>query len=344
MLYILILYQLAAQNSSEIPRGKIFNLDDDSNIVHGNDIIIDGNQLYLLENRKGFVAKGLFLGDDHIGRFVPVAGKGEGPGELNLPVEFFLDASSDKLIIKDERGFTTLTTNGDYVNRFRVFTFHIGFTCMGGHIYHASGNPLSDTIIDVYDYVGNKKRSFLKKFLAIETSNDSFRAQSFRDGYLYKGIMLTDNRYLFYLNKTFGIFYKLQPDGEEILRRDLSKNFKHGEFVVSKNDEYHKKGFNLKDRISIYELFNDAFITENHIYLYCRSNYFAQLGLQKNPAISIYVFDKETFDFIRTFSLENHEDQQFNAFTLTEKDGLVRAFALIDVDVGFQVVEYTLEL
>jgi len=318
---------------------KLLSFKDIPFIAYGNDMVADGNYLYILENLKSTVYKCGF--NQEVQLVNTFASRGEGPGEIYLPMELSLWAG--QLTIKDERGFSFFGKDGSFLHRFMVFTPRISFVSHDERVYYATANKNSSNLIDVYEQSGKKVNSFFSKFLEIHPA-ESFKAANTLEMYFYGGKLLADGEFIYYLNTTFGRFEKFNLDGESLVRKDAADDFgPSGRYVASKNQDYLDNPFSIEGKnFDIYEMFQDACIFENSIYTLSQP-YRAVEGEVSPLKNYVFVFDTNDLKLQKRWVIDLMDGDEIHSFVVGKRGDKLVIYAIIETNVDVQLFEFSQE-
>ncbi|MDJ0838866.1 MAG: hypothetical protein QNK37_20270 [Acidobacteriota bacterium] len=302
--------------------------DDQAWLTLSTDMAFVGDYLYVVENPKHQVKKVRVQSTVTFEGYL--AQKGEGPGEVWLPIEL-LTREDGSIIVKDNRGFSFFDTKDDFQHRFRVFTSWISATWLSGRIYYAAADPGKDQLIFPYTPNGKKGAAFAPKFLQVDTARGDMVRLAHNESYLYEGRLLTDGRTLFYLNKTFGKAWTFDDKSKLLSEKNLTGIFgPHGAMVVEKNKNYLENPHEMEkpEGFLNYSLFDDAFLLEDNIYLLRVVN--ALDGFI--PAHKdIFVLDKKTLTLKEVLKVPFKPGEYFWTFAARVENGKHRLYAIIDM-------------
>ena len=253
------------------------------------------NYIFIVDNAYHRILE-YELNNDQL-KYIKSFGKhGQGPGDLELPT--LLSVADDLLAIRDQFGISIFELNGKYINKFRLFSTSINILLFEHKIYILSINPTKSTYIEVYSLQGKLLSSFGDKIkdFSIDYASNKYMSPTTLEMIILDGILLADNKKLYYLNRRFGDFVTFDISGREIDHRNIvsffgdEENAKYKEnkriFIDNKYNMTNNKG-----GIPNYYIFRKAEVIHNDIYFLSDQWSFQKMKL--NPFVELHRLNKE---------------------------------------------------
>ncbi len=307
--------------------------DQDFYLERSTDMLIIGESLFISENQAHRVQK-MALGTSlrHLG---VVATKGEGPGEVWLPVTLARWRETG-FAVKDNRGISFFDETGKYEDRFRVYTPRLGLTTLHGKIYYLTSRVDSEDLIDIYQPDGSLEGSMLPKFLEL-VGDDDMLAQV--ESYFYRGTLLSDGDHIYYLNATVGDLFAINSKGEVVNQRNITKDMGlSGMFVKEKVQEYLKDPGMLlsNDGYLAYFLYRDAYLANGKIYVLRWAD-----GEIKSTRKDIVVLDGVSLKMVELIHFRMEPGEFLWSFAVQDDGTARRIFLSMETnqDADYQIVE-----
>lgn len=306
------------------------------------DLEITEDSIYIVENYSGH----RILAYTKDGKFRKIMGKkGKELGELTLPGE--MSIWNKEIVVSDQAGLTVFKTDGSYLRRFRPFVNIVSFVYVKDKIYIFTAVPDKESLIDVFTPEGKFIFEFGKELFKLDFS--LFRGMSpiHAKGYVYRGKLLSDGEYLYYINTKFGKAIVFSLNGTKIAEYDITKFFgEEGEKIKQNNEKlWLKEGIDLektRGRIQVHDMFIDAYLCENHIYLLTRKIKRLQEGWKEEYRIN--VVDKNSFELEDVYKIKTEENERIIALAVEEKNKVpVFYFTIMVRDNPSIVAEYRRE-
>jgi hypothetical protein len=251
--------------SANEPVWETVALIDDPYFRFANDIEIDGDRIYILENLEHRVAIGRFDGGKV--RIDRMLRGGEGPGELYLPTQ--LGVAGGRLVIKDERGFSVFDRDGEFIQRFKTFAGGTHFAVDDSGIYFLGANVFSQHIVQRFGFEGESRGGFIAPIAPI-SEDLPFRTRNHFASYFNGGAVFAREGSLIYINGMFGFAKRIEIDSgltlaEEELAESLAPT---GLAAREKNrDRLQNQADQAGRSFAIIDVFSDAVYTDGVIYL-----------------------------------------------------------------------------
>jgi hypothetical protein len=300
--------QLSMRQLEPIDAGHYFKMP--------SDIVAFEDTIYITDNFKHKLLVYDLSSDLH---FSKVIGQpGQGPGDLNLPIE--LSIWENMIAVKDQIGFSFFTFDGQFISKFRSFGPWVSFVYLKDEIFNINIKPNSSHLISVYSMEGKKIAKIGNKYLAVNWRVNNNLHQHLAEKILYAGKLLSDGEFVYYINMNFGNVIKFSVDGKVIKEGDISPNFgEMGKFIKTKNEERLKNGIKIINKsIPVYNIFKDAYIHKNKIYFFGHDI----RTPERTPEINKYrevndsyitVIDSNSFKLLERYKIQlNRADRIFS--------------------------------
>ena len=296
------------------------------------DMLLVGNHLYIAENRISRLQK-LELGEDSA-RFVRVlATKGDGPGELHLPMELF-ETSDGGVGLRDNRGYVSFDREDRFSRRTVLGPGRIGCASIGDEVYHMWFRSDSEDLIHVFDREGSRVRSFFPKYLAETGVKDRYHRA---EAYFYSGKLLDDGRLLYYVAGTQGKLVAMKPNGEIVRERSILGDFGPLGTLVREGFERYRDDPSLMNNpkgYTPYYLFRDAYLAGGKIYL---GQWLTYSELPQSDRRAVHVYDIDTLEPIERIAFPSRRGEWVMSFVVDEQGNIVLAMNTLEDD-DYQLV------
>jgi len=282
------------------------------------DLYIDGTHLYQLENREHRLLK-IELGD-RLGDITVLAEKGDGPGDLFAPLRVS-GVPGSGLVIVDVRGISLFNEDGIFLRRLKKFTPTISIAATEAFVFHATANPRNRFLIEAMNWEGERETSFLDRWVDIESASGSNRKHSSHLSYMHSGFLLTDGRYLYFLNTTFLRFLKLDLRGNIIHDKNMSDAFgPKGLANIEENRNYLDRPALMEEKSGYYVflLFQDAYLHQGKIYLIRTDEPDLDLASEEKE---LFVLDAEDFALLDRFTFRVARGERVHAMAIRNFEG-----------------------
>ena len=306
------------------------------------DLEITEDSIYIVENYSGH----RILAYTRDGKFKKIIGKkGKEPGELTLPI--YISIWNKEIAVMDNAVLTFFKTDGSYIKRFNPFVNDVSFVYIKDKIYIFTATPDKKSMIDVFSPEGEFLFDFGEGFFELDYSKYKHMSPIHAKGYVYRGKLLSDGEYLYYVNTKFGNALVFSLNGTKKAEYDITKLLgEEGEKIKQNNERlWLKEGIDLekkKGRIPIYDMFNDAYLCENHIYLLTRITKRLQEGWKDEYKINI--LDKNSFELEDVYNIKTADDERIIALAVEEKNNVLKFyFTMMLRDKPSIVAEYKRE-
>jgi len=248
---------------------------------------------------------------------------GQGPGDLMRPSE--ISIKNGVLAVQDELGISFFGTDGSFQSKFQLLSKSVAFTYAESRIYSATYDYKKPELIQVYEGTSEPKFAFQekKKLFPLNYNIHKGVSPDFIESIIFEGILLTDSRHLYYLNKRFGKCLQYTLQGEKIAERDLSPLLgKNEKAKVKENTRlFLEEGYDLiKEKRSIPHnfIFDAARIMDNRIYLLLES--YDLIEKKKITKMNIVCINPENWTVEATYVADIGDEWSFN-FIVTQEKG-----------------------
>jgi hypothetical protein len=288
------------------------------------DIAVYKDYLFVVDNALHCVIQ--FAIKDRELKYVRTIGKrGQGPGDLEHPTE--ISVSENTIAVRDQSGVSFFDLDGNYKNRFRLFSRTLSFVFVNNQVYCVTPNPYEANLIEVYSMAGKRIFTFGSKDSLF---SHNYRQPSMRDSAVQEMILFdcklrSDGRSIYYISRRFGTLIKFSLSGDKLSQTDISLLYGENEkskvkenkrlFLDNVFDIYAAKGMIPDDFI-----FRDFRVEEENIYLL--SDLWDFLKKKFNSSMEIKALDKTRFQVAHNYGLQLEEDERPFMFFLgvrTEK-------------------------
>ncbi|MCP4217165.1 MAG: hypothetical protein GY765_21135, partial [bacterium] len=169
-----------------------------------------------------------------------------------------------KIFIKDRHGMVIFDLNGEFINRYKVFSRVISFDVWNDRIYSIeSGN---DKLLKVCDLNGKKLSSFGKKYdydFSLYKGHD----KTFIDGCINKGKVLCSEEFIVFFSGHFGEVRRYDYSGKLLGKssvEELDPDFT--KMIGSNKKLFFEKGVQDGANVSTVALFRDVYSSNGKIY------------------------------------------------------------------------------
>lgn len=278
--------------------------------------------------------------------FIKAYGRsGQGPGDIELPLE--ISIWNDTLAIKDQLGVSFFNLDGSYLNRFRLFSKRISFLFWNNRIYHAYANPQKTDLIEVFSTEGERLFTFgeKKSFFNINYSFKKGMSPVLTESIILDCILLSDEEFVYCLNRRFGIVTIFTLSGERISATNIISQFgKNEESKANENSKlFLEKEFDLiaaKRSVPEIYIFRDAKIVDNYIYILVDSHNILEKKL--NSYVEIKKIDKKNLKVVSTYQAPMPKDERLFMFHLGVKIDDTGTNYFVDVysEEGFKIYKF----
>lgn len=268
--------------------------------------------------------------------------KGQGPGDLELPLR--ISIWNDTLAVQDQLGISFFDIDGAFKRKFRLFSGGISFSFIKNNIYYATTNPTKSNFIEVYSMDGKRLYTFgeKKKFFDLDYNIHKGMRPTTAEIIIFNGFLLSDEDYIYYINRRFGTLIKFTISGKKFLETNITPLFGKNELEKAKENRklFLEKGFNLfeaKGRIPQNYIFRSAKISDNNIYLL--SDQWNFLEKKLNSFLEIKCIDKNNFGTFSTYQTSLSEDERL-LYLAVRIDQENPVFIVVsDSEEGFKIYE-----
>lgn len=265
-------------------------------------------------------------------KFVDTIGtKGLGPGDLLFPLT--ISIWNNTLVINDRRGFSFFTLSGEYIKKYKDTSSYFSSTFCENKIFTLSTDGESSHFIQNATTDGKVIGLFGRKLFPLNYGIVKRLNASQVETYIYRGFLLADSKYIYYINIRFGNIIKYTLSGKEIARGNISGFFgENGQKKVQKNAQmFLEEGFDPLDkktqkiRIRALYLFSKAAISDKCIYLL--SDSYNYVDNKNESFIEIISIDKHTFSLNKKYrTKETEEPEKIYSFDVKTKGKSGKSF------------------
>lgn len=305
------------------------------------DLEITEDSIYIVENYSGH----RILVYTRDGKLKKIMGKeGKEPGELILPI--YISIWNKEVAVMDNAVLTFFKTDGSYIRRFNPFVNDVSFVYIKDKIYIFTAVPDKESLIDVFTPEGEFISEFGEELFKLDFSLFKGMNTIHAAGFVYDGKLLSDGKYLYYVNTKFGKALVFSLNGKKIAEYDIAKLFEDGEKVRQNNEKrWLKEGIDLKKtkgRIPVHNMFEDAYLCEDKIYFLTRK--IIHLKERWEMEYKINVVDKNSFKLKDLYKIKTEENERVIALAVEVKNNvLIFYFTMMVSDKPSIVAEYRSE-
>ncbi len=303
------------------------------------DIELSEKEVYIVENIPGYQ---VHIYEKGGGLIHTGGGKGKKPGELVAPVEFSI--WNNEIIVKDNSGLSVFSNNCGFLRLIRPFVAIVSFVYVKDKIYILVGTPGQNSLIQVFTSEGKFIKELGEEFVTLDYSLYKNMSPIRAKGIIYEGKLLSDNKFLYYLNSKFGKVMKFSLSGEKISEVNISEALgKVGEEIIEKNTKlWLEDGIDMKEtkgRIPSNELFADAYLCGASIYILTRGMVQIQDGWKSEN--KVVVLNKNSFQKENEYAIRKADDEYILALAVEEKNKeLIFYFTMARKNDGTIISEY----
>ncbi len=293
-------------------------------------MLIYKGRIFVVDNFKHrvlvYTKKGNF--DRFIGR------PGQGPGDLNLPVE--ISIYKDVIAVKDEIGFSFFQLNGKFLRKFRVFTPRVSFVWRKDKIFYANADVNSPYLIKVLSEKGRVLYTFGRKSRILPVYSPRETIKPF-ESVVFSGKLLADRRYLFYVNYAFARLTKISFNGEILSQ----VNFYHILFPEQKKWLRENKDRVISGKIRenqwilIRFLFQDSYMDDGKIYVMEKP-----IKKDKMKIVKIITVNSVELKVETIYKIELTGDEQILAFAVCKENKKPEFYIAMRSEEGNVIARY----
>jgi hypothetical protein len=202
----------------------------------------------------------------------PVGRAGQVPGDLQLPTN--ISIWNGVLAVQDQIGISFFNLDGTFKSKFQLLSKSVTFTFAGGKIYSATYDSKKPELIQVY--AGTSEREFVfqekKKLFPLNYDIHKGLSPDSVERIIFEGVLLTDGRYIYYLNKRFGKCLQYTLQGEKTAESDLLPLLGKNEKAKDKENSrlFIEEGYDLikaNRMIPQNYIFDSVRIADNKLYI-----------------------------------------------------------------------------
>lgn len=311
---------------------------DPTDYGYARDLMIAGDRFFLLENREHRltvfnIGKTLIYGKI-------LASKGEGPGEIWIP-SFIAPIPDAGFVIYENRGLSFFDRGGSFEKQFRIFTPGFGLAASRNRIFLGTTRVDDPHLIDIFDFEGEKLASVLPGWFKVESARGDVVTRARHRDYMFQGQLLADESHLYYLNATFGRFFKLDHEGEVVEEKDTSDSFgAKGRITIDSNREYLEKPALMEQPSgwTVNILFEHAAIARGK--LYCLRTLGVRPDLD-NRVKDIFVFDCADFSLLEILHFRMEQGEWMNTIAVWDDGKRRRIFGSMESNrhIDYRLIE-----
>ena len=255
----------------------------------------------------------------------PIGRQGQGPGDLLRPSE--ISIKNGILAVQDELGISFFGLDGSFQSKFQLLSKSEAFTYAEGLIYSATYDYKKPELIQVYEGRSEPKFAFQekKKLFPLNYNIHKGLSPDSIERIIFEGILLTDSRHVYYLNKRFGKCSQYTLQGEKTAERDLLPMLGKNEKAKVKENMrlFIEEGYDLikAGRMIPHNfVFDAARIVDQQLYLLLESYDFVEK--KKITQLKIVCIDLENWTVEATYVADIGDEWSFNFIVTKEKGQL----------------------
>ena len=249
--------------------------------------------------------------------------QGQGPGDLLRPSE--ISIKNGILAVQDELGISFFGSDGSFQSKFQLLSKSVAFTYAEGRIYSATYDYKKPELIQVYERRSEPKFAFQekKKLFPLNYNIHKGLSPDSIERIIFEGILLTDIRHVYYLNKRFGKCLRYTLQGEKTAEKDLLPLLgKNEKAKVRENTRlFIEEGYDLikAGRMIPHNfVFDAARIFDQRLYLLLESYDFVEK--KKITKMNIVCINPENWTVEATYVADIGDEWSFN-FIVTQEKG-----------------------
>jgi hypothetical protein len=314
--------------------------EDDPFFKRGNDIEVLDDIIFVLENINHHILTYSINSEDELIFKGFLAEKGQGPGDLVLPVE--MSIWDDKVVVIDETALSFFSKQGEFLNKFRYFDQRISFVYTANKIYLANTNPGSQFLINVYSPDGKKLFQCGENLLPVKDKQDKKLRPGVLKSIFYMGKLVTDGKQVFYFNNAFGKVFVFDLDGKIIKTKDIVPYFdpRLSSGMQETYTRLQKNGIKREKDGSIAlvtpNFFKDVYLCNDKIYIL---NSMRESRI--NPHIKIRVLDKNSLELLTTLLIKKNSDEEWiRSIAVKEVNKKAIIFAAMETGDGTVIAKF----
>lgn len=272
---------------------------------------------FIVENIPGF----RLLAYKRTGEFRMAMGKsGYKPEEFSSPME--MSIWGNEVFVKDNGGLSIYGVDGRFSRRVRPFIHIVSFVVVKDQIFILCGTPGQKKLIHVFSLTGKFLSGFGDEFATLDYSLYKSMSPIHAKGSVYHGKLLSDGKYIYYLNSSFGRALAFTLEGRKIADKNIVGVFgEYGRTVAEANTTlWLKEGIDLKKtggRIPERELFRDAYLCGGRIYIL--SKYWTPGD--RSYKDKIFILDKYSFALLEEDLIQKAKDDSVMSLCVEEVQG-----------------------
>jgi hypothetical protein len=253
----------------------------------------------------------------------PIGRQGQGPGDLLRPSD--IAAKNDILAVQDELGISFFGLDGIFQSKFQLLSKSVAFAFADGRIYSANYDYKKPELIQVYEGTSEPKYAFQekKKLFPLNYTIHKGLSPDSLERIIFEGVLLTDSRHIYYLNKRFGKCLQFTLQGVKTAENDLLPLLgKNEKAKVKENTRlFIEEGYDLikAGRMIPHNfVFDAARIIDKQLYIMLESYDFIEK--KKITEMKIVCIDLEKWTVEATYVADVGDEWSFN-FIVTQEKG-----------------------
>jgi len=223
-------------------------------------VVDDQENVYALDNMNMTIYK-MSREGKHIKN---IGQRGEGPGDLKWPTHIRI--KGDRLFVIDSVALSVFSTDGRFIQRFRVFNRIEHFDFLGENL--VLNEFSNDGLFRLYTCEGKRLLSFGKKY-SIDYGLFKGYSQYEIDGTVNTGKVLGDGENTYFLSYVFGEIFKFDAGGNLVKKVKLDGLDNK---IITRNIRYFfidgaKREKRVRDNLGYFAPVSDAAYLDNAIYV-----------------------------------------------------------------------------
>jgi hypothetical protein len=347
LLLFVLVYHMTFPQQQQLTTIKLYVPENDAPFFkRGHDIEIFDDIILVLENPKHHILTYSINDSDQLIFKGFLAEKGQGPGDVVLPIE--MSIWEDKVAIIDSTACsffskgTSPNDKGIFLKKFKVLTGRVSFVYTANKIYFANPDPNSQFFIDVYSIEGKKIFQFGKDFILINYDLNKKIDRKFVKSIFYRGKLISDGKQIYYLNKAFGKVFVFDLKGKLVKTRSIELYFepKQSAEILETYNKLLKEGIKREKDGSLSVVtptfFRDAYLCNEKIYIL---NSLRECRI--SPYIKIRVLDKNSLNLLTTLIIKkNSDDEWIRSIAVKEVNKKPIIFATMETEEGNVIAKF----
>lgn len=293
-----------------------------------NAMLLKEDRLFLLENMRHRALAFRLQGDRAV--FVKSFGKkGEGPGDLCLP--FLLSTDGQMLAIRDEKGVSFFSQDGDFRSRFKRPFFILSGEYSQGVYYALTVAPDSNHLIRLLSESGKEIAAMLPRYLEIDPAKNEKIDLRIVERHFYGGKLMVDRDGIYYLNSAFATLCRLDRSGKILKTVSLEAALSKGAVEdIQKNRKMLRDGLEVE-----FQPEGGMIMRDSHI---CRSACMFKgklflMDREEDGSVRVNPAGKKTKELcIRSIDLKTMRPDDVYRFEIDKDAPLIQSFTVGEED------------